>query len=184
MKKKILLLTVTVVLILSMSMALLAGCGGDPVEFGEQTIGTEAPSNVAYSVEDGMSAFEMLEVGVKNYYDADVAVMSYKGSVVTTILGGIKVTQNVISNKIRVGKGDEGGNNANKAKYFADNQSYGYTSLYEKMIIDGNSVTYKNSSSQKYDEDNGTWKKVKWNSDEKYDSVAALEKEKNNNPTI
>ena len=86
MKKKLLISTLIVVLILSMSMAMLVGCK-KTAEFGEQTIGTEKPDMDTIPVDSDMSAFEMLQVGVENYYNADVAVSTYNGFVDTKLLG-------------------------------------------------------------------------------------------------
>ncbi len=185
MKKKLLISTLIVVLILSMSMAMLVGCK-KTAEFGEQTIGTEKPDMDTIPVTSDMSAFEMLQVGVENYYNADVAVSTYNGFVDTKLLG-IAVVQLVESTKIRVGKGDESGENLNNASYFADNKSFSrFAKLYEKMVIKpGERVLYKNAADGiKHDDKTGAWSVKKWNNVEYYQEVLDLAYKKNNNPTV
>ena len=183
MKKKLLISTLVVILILSMSMAMLVGCKHD-VDFGEQKIGTTAPDIEATPITSDMTAFEMLEIGVENYYNADVAVSSYNGSVVTKV-AGLNVTQLVESIKIRVGKGDEGGNNENGASYFADSKSSGVAKLYEKMVITPDEVKYKNAKSGiGKDKNTGEWSASKWNGETTFGEVEELADAKDNNPTI
>ena len=185
MKKKLLISTLVVILILSMSMAMLVGCKKD-VDFGEQTLGTTKPDiETVASLSDGMSAFEMLQVGVENYYGAEVAVSFYNGSVATKVMG-MTLTQIVESLKIRIGEGDPDGNNANGAKYFADSRSFSSVAkLYEKMVITPDEVKYRNAASGiKKDDKTGEWSVKKWNSVEKYSEVVDLQEAKDNNPTI
>ena len=86
----------------------------------------------------------MLEVGMANFYNANYAINEYKGGVNMTLAGTIKVDQEVQSSKIRNGKGDADGNNANGATYFADNKSYSmFAKIYEKFVIKPDSWTRK-----------------------------------------
>lgn len=189
MKKKLFISTLAIVLILSMSIAMFAGCNGNAPEFGEQTLGTTKPTNVETSatLTEGMSAFEMLEVGIENFYDADYVASFYNGSVKTKVIG-MTITQLVESLKIRKGKGDIEGNNANGASYFADSRSYSSVAkLYEQMIITPDDIRYINAtkSGTKYDKKTGTWSIKEWNAEQTgYVDVLDFADEKQNNPTI
>lgn len=189
MKKKILISAVVVIMVLSMTMVMFAGCKDKEIDFGPQTIGVASPTNFeTESITSDMTAYQMLKVGMNNYYDAPVAVTVYNGSVATTVIG-VTINQLVESCKIRVGQGDADGNNVNGAKYFADNRSYSMAAnLYEKMIITEDEVLYKNAKNgkTKYDDKKDVWtvKGGDWNSEEEYDDIAALAKAKSNNPTI
>lgn len=192
MKKKLLISTLIVILILSMSMALLVGCGNKKPNFGEQTVGAVKPTDaqIVAEINSGMSAYDMLQAGMKNYYNADVAISAYNGNVATKV-GPITINQLVESSKIRIGKGDADGNNANKAKYFADNKSYSIAAnLYEKMVITPDEIKYinakKGDTSHKDKSEWGQgWSVKNWNTVENdFDDVKALAEAKSNNPTI
>ncbi|MDE5655076.1 MAG: hypothetical protein K2I46_05655, partial [Clostridia bacterium] len=87
-------------------------------------------------IDSSMSAFEMLQVGMENFYNAKYAINEYNGGVNMTLAKTIKVDQAVQSTKIRSGLGDADGNNENKATYFADNKSYStFAKIYEKFVI-------------------------------------------------
>lgn len=189
MKKKLLISTLIVILILSMTMAMLVGCKKD-VDFGPQVIGEEKPDiDIVTPINSGMSGFEMLQAGMDNYYNAEVAIARYNGNVGTKVVG-VTVNQLVESTKIRVGKGDAEGNNAYGASYFADNRSYSIAAnLYEKMIINEDEILYKNAKKgetkhSKNAEWGDGWKVGSWNGEEEFDSVAELAEDKSNNPTI
>ena len=188
MKKKLFISTLAIVLILSMSVAMFAGCGGGKVDFGAQTLGTTKPTNVETSatLTEDMTAFQMLEVGIENFYDAEYVASFYNGSVKTKVIG-MTITQLVESLKIRKGKGDIEGENANGASYFADSRSFSSVAkLYEQMIITPDDIKYINAAKgkTKYDKKTKVWSVSTWNKEEKFDDVTGLAKEKQNNPTI
>ena len=187
MKKKLFISTLAIVLILSMSVAMFAGCGNVP-DFGEQTLGITKPTNVETSatLTEDMTAFQMLAVGIENFYDAEYVASFYNGSVKTKVVG-LTVTQLVESLKIRKGKGDADGENANDASFFADSRSYSSVAkLYEQMIITPDEVKYITAADKKtkYDKNEKKWSVTKWNDVAKFDDVEDLAKEKQNNPTI
>ena len=158
MKKKILISTVAIIMILSMSLMIFAGCNNKPTlaELNENfpiptaeigANGNELPSDTVEGgikpVNKDMSAFEMLQIGMANFYNAKYASIEYVGGVKMTLLG-IPVNQIVQSTKIRRGIGDADGNNANGATYFADNKSYStFAKIYEKFIIKPDEWTRK-----------------------------------------
>ena len=190
MKKKLLISTLVVILILSMAMAMMVGCKKTP-NFGEQNlVGAEKPTNVetVAEVSSGMSAYEMLQAGIANYFNAEVAVSAYNGNVATKV-AGITINQLVESTKIRIGKGDATGNNANGAKYFADNKSYSIAAnLYEKMVITPDEIKYKNAKKGKTGHKGSVWgdgwSVSEWNTVEYFDQVSELANDKNNDPTV
>ncbi|MDE7337604.1 MAG: hypothetical protein K2N32_05755, partial [Clostridia bacterium] len=133
-----------------------------------------------------MSAYEMLQVGIENYYNADVAVSAYNGNVATKLLG-LEVFQLVESTKIREGKGDAEGENANNATYFADNKSFSrFAKLYEKMVIKpGENIRYKTAKEGiDHNDKTGEWSVKTWKDVEYYQEVLDLADAKNNNPTV
>ncbi|MDE6275196.1 MAG: hypothetical protein K2M75_01515 [Clostridia bacterium] len=205
MKKKILISALVVVMIMSMTLVLFTGCKdktnnelGTDFAIPTTKIGLDWQSNTdTEAVNADMSAFKMLEVGMRNYYNADYAIIDYKGGVNMNVGGFLPVDQEVQSTKIRLGKGDAEGKNANNAKYFADNKSYSnMANLYEKIIIDGQSVQYRNANKVKYQKADkrhpkDSWTVGSWNGiDTDFTSVAnenedkSLLKKKSNNPTI
>lgn len=205
MKKKIFVSSILVILILSVCLAMFAGCNSGYVivkatdfdipdtKFGESKLENSTP------VTADMSAYDMLNVAMENFYNAEYAVVNYQGGVRMKILGTIKVDQEVQSLKIRDGKGDITGKNVNKATYFADNKSYSnMANLYEKMVFgsDG-SIQWRNASGTKWEKANPKknkpekWTVEKWNAiDSDFTSIANEGEEKsflaknNNNPTI
>ena len=203
MKKKILISSIVVVMLLSMTLMLFAGCGKfkpEPLEdfaVPETKIGKELLTDTE-AINAKMSAFEMLEVATRNFYNAEYAVIAYQGGVNMNVGGFLPVDQEVQSTKIRLGKGDATGQNANGAKYFADNKSYStFAKLYEKIVIDGQSVKYRNAEGTKFQRANGKkrpndiWSVGSWNAiDDDYTSLAKADEEKSflakksNNPTV
>ncbi len=157
MKKKILISTVLVIMILSMSLMLFAGCKTKLYELtkdfaipkanigaGTMSLTDDAVEGGIKGINNSMSAFEMLQVGMENFYNAKYAINEYNGGVNMTLASAIKVDQAVQSTKIRNGVGDADGNNANDATYFADNKSYStFAKIYEKFVITPDSWTRK-----------------------------------------
>lgn len=198
MKKKILLTSIVIVMILTTVCMALAGCKfkEDQVKDftpPEMAIGATMPTwdNMA-SINKDMSAFQMLQVGMENFYNADYAVIEYNGGVQVTI-AGMPVNQVVQSTKIRQGKGDAAGNNANGAIYFADNKSHSaFAKLYEKYIITSNTFERKTGKSISYSKPNkkgengrlGKWSVKGWNAPDTYETLQDLADKNHNNPTI
>ena len=150
MKKKILISAVAIIMILSMSVMIFAGCGGPELDdldenFAIPTASIGANGNTLDSanvkggikpINKDMSSFEMLQIGMENFYNANYATIEYNGGVFMTLANVIKVDQVVQSTKIRDGYGDAEGNNANGATYFADNKSHSaFAKIYEKFVI-------------------------------------------------
>ncbi|MCX4362730.1 MAG: hypothetical protein OSJ74_05050 [Clostridia bacterium] len=202
MKKKILISALVVVLLLSMTMVLFTGCGfkPEPLEdfsIPEVSIGIENQPTNTEKINSKMSAFKMLEVATRNFYNAEYAIVEYKGGVNMRIGGAFPVDQEVQSTKIRRGKGDAAGNNANGATYFADNKSYSnFAKLYEKIVISPEKIQWRNAdgtsfkrASKKQPKD--IWTVDKWNDiDSDFTSIAKEGEEKSflnkksNNPTV
>lgn len=201
MKKKILLISIVIVMILSITCMIFTGCKFKEDQLKDFTpptmeIGKEMPTwdNIV-PINKDMSAYEMLQVGIENFYNADYAVIEYNGGVNMKV-AGMPVNQVVQSTKIRQGKGDASGNNANKALYFADNKSHSSLArLYEKYIIDENrferkvaagksSISYAGPKKDGKNGRLGKWTVSKWTEPKYYDSLATLAKENSNNPTI
>lgn len=224
MKKKILISTVIIIMILSMSLMLFAGCKTKLYELTKDfsipkaDIGADTLSLTDDAVDGGikginsnMSAFEMLEVGMENFYNAKYAINEYQGGVNMKLANVISVDQEVQSTKVRNGKGDAEGNNANGATYFADNKSYSaFAKIYEKFVITPDSWTRKaadkgdikftkpdkkvneitpgDTSIKKNDKAGrlGYWyvKGNKFDNVSNYDTLADLVTANSNNPTI
>lgn len=190
--KKVLISVVIVALMLTVALSAFAGCTPDlepltvdDFEIIEMNIGKDMPVVEGTTpLTSSMSSYEMLSTAVANFYNADYAISQLLGSVVTSI-GPIKVTQMVDSAKIRSGKGDASGNNANGAKYFADSISYSsFASLYEKIVITPDEIKYRNAET-KYARRQDTVEVKSWNAMETdFESVADFAEAKKNNPTI
>lgn len=190
--KKSLISVVIIVMLLAVALSAFAGCTPDldpltveDFEIIDMNIGKEMPTaENATALNADMSAFEMLEVAVANYYNADYAISQLVGNVDTTVLG-INTTQVVDAAKIRSGKGDATGKNANGAKYFADSISYSqFASLYEKIVINPDEIKYRNAKTS-YHRRGKTIKIEKWNDiDTDFADVADFTAKKSNNPTI
>lgn len=214
MKKKILISTLAVIMILSMSLMIFAGCKPKMDELDENfaiptaAIGASGGELSADMVQGGikaidssMSAFDMLQVGMENFYNAKYATIEYNGGVFMTLAGFIKVEQVVQSTKVREGVGDANGANANGATYFADNKSHSaFAKIYEKFVIRPEEWTRKAVASKKSGDNAdgkvsytkpgkrggrlGIWDVDKWGKEKKYDSLDALVTANSNNPTI
>ena len=190
--KKVLISIVIVALMLTVALSAFAGCTPkleeltvDDFEIIEMNIGKDMPAaEGATALKSDMTAFEMLETAVANYYNADYAISQLLGSVATYI-GPIKVTQMVDAAKIRSGKGDANGNNANGASYFADSISYSqFASLYEKIVITRDTIKYRNADT-KYARRQDTVEVKEWNGiDTNFDDIADFTAKKSNNPTV
>ena len=190
--KKVLISIVIVALMLTIALSAFAGCTHELEELDvndfeiiEMNIGKDMPAaEGATALKSDMTAFEMLETAVANYYNADYAISQLLGSVATYI-GPIKVTQMVDAAKIRSGKGDASGNNANGANYFADSISYSqFASLYEKIVITPDEIKYRNADT-KYARRQDTVEVKEWNGiDTNFEDVADFTAKKSNNPTV
>lgn len=190
--KKVLISIVVIVMMVTVALCAFAGCTPDlppltvdDFEIIEMNIGKEMPTvEGATPLDSSMSSYEMLQTAVANYYNAEYAISQLLGSVVTSI-GPIKVTQMVDAAKIRSGKGDANGNNANGAKYFADSISYSqFASLYEKIVIKPDTIKYRNADT-KYRRRQDTVEIKSWNGiDTNFEDVADFTAKKSNNPTI
>ncbi len=190
--KKSLISILVIVMVLSMSLMAFAACddgleeiGVEDFEIAEMNIGKTMPDvEVANPLSADMTAFQMLDASVKNYYDVDYAASQLLGTVLTSVLG-IPITQVVDAAKIRSGKGDINGNNANGAKYFADSISYSsVASLYEKIVITPDEIQYRNAKTS-YSKRKDAFEIKYWNAiDTNFSDVADFTKKKANNPTI
>lgn len=190
--KKVLISIVVIVMMVTVALCAFAGCTPDlppltvdDFEIIEMNIGKEMPTvEGATPLDSSMSSYEMLQTAVANYYNAEYAISQLLGSVVTSI-GPIKVTQMVDAAKIRSGKGDANGNNANGAKYFADSISYSqFASLYEKIVITPDTIKYRNADT-KYIRRQDTVEVKSWNGiDTNFEDVADFTAKKSNNPTV
>lgn len=190
--KKVLISIVVIIMMVTVALCAFAGCTPDlppltvdDFEIIEMNIGKEMPTvEGATPLDSSMSSYEMLQTAVANYYNANYAISQLLGSVVTSI-GPIKVTQMVDAAKIRSGKGDANGNNANGAKYFADSISYSqFASLYEKIVITPDTIKYRNADT-KYIRRQDTVEVKSWNGiDTNFDDVADFTAKKSNNPTV
>ncbi|MDE6361561.1 MAG: hypothetical protein K2L53_01130, partial [Clostridia bacterium] len=145
------------------------------------------------AINKDMTSFEMLQVGMENFYNAKYATIEYNGGVFMTLANVLKVNQVVQSTKIRNGVGDAAGNNANGATYFADNKSHStFAKIYEKFIIKPDQYTRKAASKGiNYIEPNqkgsgrlGAWSVGGWATPTNYKSLQDLVTKNSNNPTI
>ena len=209
MKKKILISTVLVIMILSMSLMLFAGCKDKLADLNKNfaiptahvgatsmELGSDDVDGGIKPINKNMSGFEMLSVAMENFYNANYAVTEYNGGVNMKLAGAIKVNQVVQSTKIRDGKGDATGNNANGATYFADNKSHSsFAKIYEKFVIKPNSWQRKAASKgdisyskpSKSSGRLGKWKPTsssKFGKAKNYNSLQELVDANCNNPTI
>ncbi|MDE7190959.1 MAG: hypothetical protein K2O35_00570 [Clostridia bacterium] len=206
MKKKILISALVVIMILSMSLMIFAGCKPKLDEIDENfaiptaEIGANGNELSADMVQGGikainknMTSFEMLQVGMENFYNAKYATIEYNGGVFMTLANVLPVNQVVQSTKIRNGVGDAAGNNANGATYFADNKSHStFAKIYEKFIIKPGQYTRKAASKGiNYVEPNqkgsgrlGAWSVGSWAAPTNYESLQELVTANSNNPTI
>ena len=188
-------------MILTITCMALAGCGFKEAKVKdftppEMAIGATMPNwDGIVPINAEMSAFQMLQVGMENFYNAEYAAIEYNGGVNMTLAGTIKVNQVVQSTKIREGKGDASGNNANGARYFADNKSHSqFAKIYEKFIIeDGryerkaakkDDISYAKPDSKGRNGRLGKWTIKKFSEPDTYKSVQELADTNHNNPTI
>lgn len=198
MKKKILISTVVAIMLMSMTLMLFAGCDkgyqGDDKGIGLTKPTEEMLGITPTAITQDMTAYQMMDIAIDNFYNADYIINEYVGGVNMKLAGIIKVDQVVQSTKIREGKGDKSGNNANGATYFADNKSHSaFAKIYEKFVITENSWTRKSGNKDKISYTKpgkkgagrlGAWKVTKWNSENKYNSLKELADKNYNNPTI
>lgn len=180
--KKFLISIIVVIMVLTVSISLFA-CTKPTADTGGQQIGKTKPVDGATAVSADMTAEQMFYTAVQNYYDAEYAVMQLWGIVETEVIG-LKTTQYVDAAKIRDGKGDATGANANGATYYADSASYStFASLFEKMYITADKSYYKNAS-VKYKASKSTIEVKSWNAIEEYDTVLKMAEAKKGNTTL
>lgn len=192
--RKCVVAIVAIILIAVLTMTFV-GCknksvekvGIEDFELIEMNIGAQMPAKAgALPIDKSMSAYEMFDTVVKNFYDADFAITQQYGTAVTTTMGSIETQQVVDVMRIRDGKGDATGNNVNGATYFADSVSYSnVTQLYEKIVINGeDKISFRNAK-LRYRAGGNTIEIKNWNNiDTAFDSVADFENKKSNNPTV
>ncbi|MGN0765019.1 MAG: hypothetical protein ACI4MO_00855 [Christensenellales bacterium] len=192
MKKYVSILAIIIIAVIMGTMFM--GCQGDPDEVeitpftpSEMTMGTSKPTAAPVTaITENSTATEMFYAAIDNFYGADYVATYLKGNVETTILGGLKVNQLVVGNKVRQGKGNAAG-----TKYFVENKSYSSVAkVYEETYVDANGKAFIRSADNiKYSEKKDTaglgnagWTRT-FKAAEKFDNVAALVAAKVNDPT-
>lgn len=192
MKKYVSILAIIIIAVIMGTMFM--GCQSDPNEVeitqftpSEMTMGTSKPTATpVVAITENSTATEMFYAAIANFYGVDYVSTYLKGNVETTILGGLKVNQLVVGNKVREGKANAAG-----TKYFVDNKSYSSVAkVYEETYVDANGKAFIRSADNiKYSEKKDTaglgnagWTKTFKNA-EKFDNVAALVAEKVNDPS-
>lgn len=169
-------------MVLSVSLMAFVACGGKESVNVELQIGLTKPVDGKTPINSSMDGRTMFQTVVQNYYDADYVASQLWGRVDTKV-GAIETSQMVDAIKIREGKGDATGNNANGATYYLDNISYSqFASLYEKIYVKSDEVLYRNASVD-YDKKAGIEIKS-WNAIKSYKDVAAYNDDQANNPTL
>lgn len=139
-----------------------------------KTIGANKPTVAgATAVTSSMTAYEMMEAAVSNYYAADYAANICQVGGVNTKVGPVSVAQAVLSAKVRQGKSTD-----SKAKYFCYSKSAGIANMWEEYYTVGDGkVVYRSSKSPKKAKDeNGRTRVVSgaWNAQKNYDNFAAF----------
>lgn len=180
--KKSLISILVVVMILSVSLMAFAACvNGENVDV-ELQIGLTKPTEAGKTpIDSSMDGRTMFQAVVQNYYDAEYVASQLWGRVDTKV-GPIETSQMVDAIKIREGKGDANGNNANGATYYLDNISYSqFAALYEKIYVKSDEILYR-SANVDYDKKAGIEIKS-WNGIKTYADVAAYNDDQCNNPT-
>lgn len=190
--RKFLLVSIAIIMICMMSLTVFVGCKQniekvtvDDFDIIEMNIGKTMPSaSVAQPIDSGMSAYEMFSKAVANYYNADFVISQQYGTALSNT-GLVTTSQVVDVAKIRVGKGDASGDNSNGATYYADSVSYSsMTSIYEKTIIKGDDIFYRNADAKYVRRDNTiqikSWHDVETN----FKDVPDYVDKKANNPTL
>lgn len=113
--KRIAMIAVTAIIAVVMAVSFVA-CGGANVNLTSAVANAAPEITPTTEINGDMSAIEMLEAGVENYYGADFAIARTTGSLATEVMK-MKLTQFVKSVTIREGASD--GDN----KLFYQNQS-------------------------------------------------------------
>lgn len=190
--KKFLLVVIAIVMTLAMLFMTLSGCKNNIQKVGvedfnviDMDIGKTMPkTSCSVALQKDMSAYEMFETALNNYYNADFVISQQYGTALTS-MGVIKKSQVVDVVKIRDGKGDASGNNLNGATYFADSISYSsVTSLYEKMVIRPDQIAYRNANTSYVSKENTvnvkSWNDIQTN----FSDFKDFTEQKHNNPTL
>ncbi|MEG1608353.1 MAG: hypothetical protein RR348_00650, partial [Clostridia bacterium] len=150
------------------------------VEFGK-TKPTGITPKVAISKD--MTAIEMFEAGIQNYYESTF-VTKLLEETVSTNLGAISSNQYVDSVVYRMGVADE------NATYLVDNRTgSSFVKMWEESVFRGTSkidfrVALKDNVKYNASSKTGKFEKVKnWNEEQDYSSVDEYVKNKAANPT-
>ena len=119
------------------------------------TIGAKDPGlTPVAAVDKNMSAGEMLEAAVTNYYAADYAANIMIVGGVNTKIGPIAVSQGVQSFKVKYGASDPTDDplvnpNSTNTKYYAYSKSSGIATMYEEYYTEGEEVYYRKGKDTK-----------------------------------
>lgn len=137
-----------------------------------KTIGAEKPTVAGTTaINSKMTAYEMMEAAINNYYDADYAANICQVGGVVTKIAGLNVAQAVLSAKVRQGKGTD-----SDAKYFCYSKSAGIANLWEEYYTVGDGkVEYRsNAKPAKATDANKRTRVVAgaWNAEKEYASFA------------
>lgn len=110
------------------------------------TIGASKPTVAGTTaINSKMTAYQMMEAAINNYYDADYAANICQVGGVVTKVGPINVAQAVLSAKIRQGKGT-----SSSAKYFCYSKSVGIANMWEEYYTVGDGkVAYRKNNGPK-----------------------------------
>lgn len=103
--KKIAMIAVVCVIAAVTAFSFVA-CNPDELNLSNEVVATQPDITPTATLDASMSAIEMLEVGMENYYGANFAVARTTGALVTDVLS-MKLTQFVKSVTLRDGAADE-----------------------------------------------------------------------------
>lgn len=139
MKKNLTIIAVIVLAVVLMTT--MVACGGADVMYPELTLAASKPDAEAkVAVNADMSALEMMQAALVNYYHADYIASVLQG-LVSTSIGPIKVDQLVVGSKVRRGAAytdDECKTYNSDMTLFTDNKSHSIAAaVYEEVIIEG-----------------------------------------------
>lgn len=139
MKKNLTIIAVIVLAVVLMTT--MAACGGADVMYPELTLAAKQPEAEAkVAVSADMSALEMMQAALVNYYHADYIASVLQG-LVSTSVGPIKIDQLVVGSKVRSGAAytdDECKTYNPDMTLFTDNKSHSIAAaVYEEVIVEG-----------------------------------------------
>lgn len=190
--KKFFVAMIAIAMIFTGLITAMTGCkqsiqkvGTEDFDIIDMNIGKNMPENVnAVSINEDMTAYEMFDTAIKNYYNADFVISQQYGTALTS-MGVVKKSQVVDVAKVRDGKGDASGQNLYGATYFSDSISYSSLAhLYEKMVVYPDQILYRNANTSYLRKENSinvkSWNEVQ----SSFENLDDFTQKKYNNPTL